>query len=70
MMSGTQRKPERITNLKGKIHPPLNPEQQYLAERIEITLLEGQLVLKADSNLLGRGHLADIFYCENVIIGT
>ena len=41
-----------------------------MAERIEITHLEGQLLLKAESNLLGWGHLADIFYCENVIIGT
>lgn len=55
--------------LKGK-SISLNPEQQCLAERIEITHLEGQLVLNADSNLLGWGHLADIFYCENVIIGT
>lgn len=69
-MSGTQRKPERTTNLKRKIHPSLNPEQQCLAERIETTHLEGQLLLKAESSLLGWGHLADIFYCENVIIGT
>lgn len=66
-MDGGRGKSERDANLKNQL---FSPELQYLVEGTQTAHLVGQLLLKAESNPLGWGHKANVFYCGNAIIGT